>query len=400
MTTFGRLTAASVSTALTAAGIVAAASTGAHARTASLDWTLASTVVVVGGMGWETVDEPVMREILDSRYDTPENTFVNIEWPAYLGTLGNSVSEASDSLYAHVMSTEGHQIAIGVSGSTFVANEVMRRLAEDPSPDKPTPEDISFVIIGDGERGIIPAVVPFTGWDLPLVNYTAQPIPVTAYDAIVVKGEYDGLADWPDRPWNLLAVANALAGSPAIDYAQIHWKSIWFDLETVPAENITTEVNAAGGTTTTYLVPTAEIPLLFPLHEMGVPDQVIRMFNAILKPIVDAGYRRNDPWVTAANHEWSRPSAKLPAPAGRAAAGAAAPVPAPVSTTAPATEERSTPSLSATARRAVQIGRVDARRPAGDMSAAATSGRPTAAQAESTATPVRSRGAVSRAAAR
>jgi hypothetical protein len=55
-------------------------------------------VVVTGGMGWETVDEPIMRAILDSRYDQPDNTFVNIEWPACLETLGDSVDEASDSL--------------------------------------------------------------------------------------------------------------------------------------------------------------------------------------------------------------------------------------------------------------------------------------------------------------
>ena len=134
---------------------------------------------MVGGAGWETVDEPVMRAVLDHRYDTAENTFVNIEWPAYLGTLDNSVAEASDDLYAHISTTDGPKIAVGASGSTFVMNEVMRRLAADPNPDKPSREDISFVIIG---------VV------IPLISYRAKPIPVTPYDVIVVKGEYDGLA--------------------------------------------------------------------------------------------------------------------------------------------------------------------------------------------------------------
>ena len=275
---------------------------------AGIQWTPTATVVVTGGMGWETVDEPIMRAILDSRYDQPDNTFVNIEWPAYLGTLGDSVDEASDSLYAHIMATDGPQIAIGVSGSTFVVNEVMRRLAEDPDPDKPTPQDISFVIIGDGERGIIPAVVPFTGPDLPYIAYTTQPIPVTPYDAIVVKGEYDGLADWPDRPWNLLAVANALIGSPATDYGRIHWDSIWVDLDTIRAQNVTTEVNAAGGTTTTYLVTTAQLPILSPLREQGVPEQMITLLSSVLKPIVDSGYARNDPaWLKDLRAWWNPP---------------------------------------------------------------------------------------------
>ena len=206
------------------------------------------------------------------------------------------------------MATDGPQIAIGVSGGTFVVNEVMRRLAEDSNPDKPTPQDISFVIIGDGERGIIPAVVPFTGPDLPYIAYTTQPIPVTPYDAIVVKGEYDGLADWPDRPWNLLAVANALIGSPATDYGQIHWDSIWVDLDTIRAQNVTTEVNAAGGTTTTYLVTTAQLPILSPLREQGVPEQMITLLSSVLKPIIDFGYTRNDPtWLKDLRAWWNPP---------------------------------------------------------------------------------------------
>ena len=283
---------------------------------AGIQWTPTATVVVTGGMGWETVDESIMRAILDSRYDQPDNTFVNIEWPAFLGTLGDSVDEASDSLYAHIMATDGPQIAIGVSGSTFVVNEVMRRLAEDPNPDKPTPRDISFVIIGDGERGIIPAVVPFTGPDLPYIAYTTQPIPVTPYDAIVVKGEYDGLADWPDRPWNLLAVANALIGSPAFEYSEIHWDSIWVDLDTIPAQNVTTGVNAAGGTTTTYLVPTAELPILLPPREQGVPEEMIALLNSALKPIVDIGYTRNDPTWLKNLRAWWNPSSRAQGPWG------------------------------------------------------------------------------------
>lgn len=269
-----------------------------------LDITLVDTVYVVGGAGWETVPDDLMRQILAHRWDTPDNQFVNIEWPGYLGTLGNSVDEASDDLYALITdpaNTE-HKIAIGVSASTMVMNEVMRRLAEDPNPDKPKPEDITFVIIGDGERGLMPAVAALTGPELPLVNYTTKPVPVTPYDAIVVKGEYDGLADWPDRPWNLLASINAFVGSPAVEgFGSIHWDSMWVDLDdpsVIPPRNITVEVNAAGGTTTTYVVPTKELPILHPLREQGVPDSVLSALNTVLKPMVDAGYSRNDPKPT------------------------------------------------------------------------------------------------------
>lgn len=307
---------------------------------ANVEWTLTSTVYVIGGAGWETVDEPVMRAMLDHRYDTPENTFVNIEWPAYLGTLDNSVAEASDDLYALITEDDGPMIAVGASGSTFVMNEVMRRLAADTNPDKPSPEDISFVIIGDGERGLIPALVPLVGVDIPLISYRAKPIPVTPYDAIVVKGEYDGLADWPDRPWNLLAVANAWLGSPGVEgYGEIHWDSIFANLDELPAENVTIEVNTAGGTTTTYLVPTAELPLLYPLHAMGVPQDAINVLNSLLKPIVDAGYSRNDPeWLKDLTRNFSLPSISLPAATVPKPSSAATRVAAPVALGAPAVE--------------------------------------------------------------
>ncbi|MGV0994303.1 MAG: PE-PPE domain-containing protein [Mycobacterium sp.] len=257
-----------------------------------------ATIFEIGGAGWETLDQPVMEAILGFRYDTAGNTFVNIPWPAYLGNLGEGVKQASDDLLAQIAITSGPQVAVGMSGSTFVVNEVMRRLGNDPNPPA-TPQDITFVVIGDGERGLLPAIAALIGPDLPLVNYRVQPIPVTPYNVIVVKGEYDGLADWPDRPWNLLADVDAWLGSPAVEnYGYIHWDSIFNSLDAVPASYITTEVNAKGGTTITYLVPTPEIPLLYPLHAMGVPQAAIDVLNSVLKPLVDLGYSRNDPtWL-------------------------------------------------------------------------------------------------------
>jgi hypothetical protein len=98
----------------------------------------------------------------------------------------------------------------------------------------------------------------------------------------VVTGEYDGAADFPDRPWNLLAVVNAIVGA-----VFVHVPVMFADLSTVPPENITTTVNSVGGTTTSYLFPTERLPLvqLFPS---------LAPMEALLKGWVDAGYSRND----------------------------------------------------------------------------------------------------------
>jgi hypothetical protein len=64
------------------------------------------------------------------------------------------------------------------------------------------------------------------------------------------------------------------------------------NLSTVPAENITTTVNSAGGVTTHYLVPTERLPLV-QLFSSLAP------IEGLLKQWVDAGYSRNDqPAVT------------------------------------------------------------------------------------------------------
>lgn len=301
----------------------------------SVNVTLTATVIQIGGLGWETLEQDIMEStfggLLNDGTNTTfggdlndgPNTYRNIPWTGILGTIGSSVSTVSDALYADLLSTPGPKIAVGLSGSTMAINEVMRRLeaqrAIDPTS-VPGPDEVSFIVGGDAERGLLPALVPFFGPAIPGINYTVRPIPVTAYDITVVKGEYDGAADWPDRPWNLFAVANALAGSGAFEgpdgeeiFGSIHFDAIFADPTTVPAKNITTTVNSAGGTTTTYLIPTPALPILLPLAAQGVPQPVVDVLNSVLKPIVDFGYSRND---------WRPPTSGLPRPVSRPERGA------------------------------------------------------------------------------
>ena len=72
---------------------------------------------------------------------------------------------------------------------------------------------------------------------------------------MVVTNEYDGFADFPDRPGNLLAVANAVMG---LFYR--HGQTSTATLTGVPAHDISTTVNALGATTTTYLIPCISCP--------------------------------------------------------------------------------------------------------------------------------------------
>ena len=67
----------------------------------------------------------------------------------------------------------------------------------------------------------------------------------------------------------------------------------WKGRLTMPSENISTTTNSRSGTTTTYLVPTPELPLTQPLRTV-LPDRTVDRFDEVLRPVVDAGYSRHD----------------------------------------------------------------------------------------------------------
>ena len=84
------------------------------------------------------------------------------------------------------------------------------------------------------------SVVPVAG--LP------DPAPVESqYDTYMFVSAYDSIADWPDRPDNWMAVANAIVG-----LATGHTAVAFTNPSMVPPQNIRTTVNSRGAKTTTY----------------------------------------------------------------------------------------------------------------------------------------------------
>ena len=124
---------------------------------------------------------------------------------------------------------------------------------------------------------------------IPLIDYT-MPKPVESqYDTNKVVAAYDGLADFPDRPDNLVSVANATAAS-----AIVHTPAAFTGPGDVPPQNIRTTVNSRGAKTTTYLVPVNHLPLTLPLRYLGLSPGFVDQIDSVLQPMVDAGYSRND----------------------------------------------------------------------------------------------------------
>lgn len=194
--------------------------------------------------------------------------------------IGTSVDIGTAHLIAAVKSTPGPLVIAGVSQGAMVVQDAAAVLNEDPS----VPSDTTFIIIGDPNLGVGKGLYGIT---LPILDYTPRPLPETRFSTLVIVNEYDGWADPIAHPWNLLTGLNALM---ALIY--VHPYAHNSDLSTVPPRNVVTVTNGQGGTTSTYFVPTEQLPLTMPLRQLGLPAEFVDGVDDVLRPIIDAGYDR------------------------------------------------------------------------------------------------------------
>lgn len=281
-------------------------------------------------------DGPLIPQINARYYTCGGCTPDIIRYPRTMGPLfgpgapfaDESIAIGSSTVLDDLRGAEGTSVVSSISLGAITADVAQRALDADPG--RPPSSRIIFITTSDPSR-----VTPLStgigsyfpvGVRIPVLGWTVtRPPAESPYDTVVVVGEYDWSADFPDRPWNLLADLNAIVG---FDYS--HTQASLTDPADIPADNIVTTTNSMGATTTTYLVPSPEIPLLKPFDKV-LPAPVISAANGILKPLVDRGYSRYDA-VTGNHMPYLRPTAGLPelalpgAPAG--SGGGTAPAPA------------------------------------------------------------------------
>jgi hypothetical protein len=274
-------------------------------------------------IGW-FVDTP--RYPLNSQYFA-NYEFTTVPYPQTIGpfpgigtpTMGQSVATGRTNLYAAIQATDGPLLVMGNSQGSLPTDAVRATLESDP--DAPDPSQLTFLVNGDPEQrnGIFSRLFA-PGTYIPILDYTVLGPFESSYDLVVFVNEYDGIADFPDRPWNLLADLNALFG-----VAYRHAATGSLNPYEVPADNVTVTVNSKGATTTTYLGPATNLPLTLPLRILGVHADVVDAIDGVLRPIIDAGYSRNDalpihgPTVTGG--QFHPPTIDLTAPQSRQTRG-------------------------------------------------------------------------------
>lgn len=257
------------------------------------------TRIVSGSAGYPLFDA-LPRIPLVNRYFTPtsdlglgfypDTPYVQVRyawWFLSPGAVGRHIGNGAARIISAVNETPGQLAVIGTSHGATNTDDAQRLM--DADPNAASPDRVEFVMMNDPERGIVTVFLPAGGVRIPFLGYITPPLPSeyqSRYDTTVVAHEYDLWGDFPNRPWNLVAVANSLAAS-----IFVHQLAYGVPDGLAPQS---VEVNSLGATTTSYFVPTAHLPITEPLRIIGIPDPAVDRLDALLRPTIDAGYSRND----------------------------------------------------------------------------------------------------------
>ncbi len=234
------------------------------------------------------------RDVIDYPAGAPFNWVPEMfaEGPRDNVSIGVAADAATNNLDAAIKHGTGPRAAVGLSQGTLALDNEQVRLANDPTA--PPPDQLTFTTIGNptgrhafGQSFLSGIFGP--GSYVPIIDYTMPQQVDSQYDTNKVVAAYDGLADFPDRPDNIVAMANAFAAGMVS-----HTPAAFTGPDDVPPQNIRTTVNSKGAKTTTYLIPVNRLPLTMPLRHIGLSEGFVDQIDAVLQPMVDAGYSRND----------------------------------------------------------------------------------------------------------
>ncbi|OBF20581.1 hypothetical protein A5725_15540 [Mycobacterium kubicae] len=190
---------------------------------------------------------------------------------------------------------------VGYSQGANIASLEMQLL--DPTG-TPSSLPINFVLLGN-------SMTPNGGWDarfpglsLPTLGFsTLGAAPSNSFNTLSYALEYDGWADFPRYPINIVSDLNALAGMVTVHTG-------YADLTPAQIASAIQLPTQGPSLTTYYMIPTENLPLLDPLRAIPfVGTPTADFLNPILKPIVNWGY--GDP-----NFGWSTGPADVPTPFG------------------------------------------------------------------------------------
>jgi PE-PPE domain len=185
-----------------------------------------------------------------------------------------------------------HLVIYGYSQAATIANLEKQRLAEQ-YPEGTKAPDIDFVLGGDLNLPNGGLEARFPGLYIPILDWSFNgPEPTdTQFDTVVVTRQYDGVADFPLYPLNVISLLNAVLG-----FFYVHLNG--FDVSLPPDPRKTSPAyQGRYGDTDYYFFETEDLPLFGPLRTLGVPKPVIDVVEPVFREVVELGYDRSiRPW--------------------------------------------------------------------------------------------------------
>jgi hypothetical protein len=195
-------------------------------------------------------------------------------------SLGQSIDEGVKALNTAITQTyAGHNIVVlGYSQSAAIATLEMNALQ---AAGQINPASLHFVLLGDPDN-------PNGGiwarqFGLPnLPSYYTPTNPNTPFPTDIYTIQYDGFADFPRYPIDLLADINAGMG---MVYAHLTYASLT-PQQLASAVQLATSPGyyADGGMTHYYMIPSQTLPLLEPLNQL---QQAVPILKPIIQPFID-----------------------------------------------------------------------------------------------------------------
>ena len=212
-------------------------------------------------------------------------------WPVtpQLGnlTFGQSVAQGVTLLNNAINSTLSNPansaLVFGYSQSATVATNEINALMAAGSPYQGR---LSFVLIGDPNNPVGGILSRFPGFYIPFLDvaFNGATPPNSPYPTSIYTIQYDGIADAPQYPLNLVSDLNAFMG-----YFVVHGH--YPDLTATQIANREVLLPTNGGNTSYYMIMSQNLPLLAPIRAIPYAGPPIAdIFQPDLRVLVDLGY--------------------------------------------------------------------------------------------------------------
>ncbi|OMC43797.1 PE-PPE domain-containing protein [Mycobacterium sp. IS-1264] len=299
-------------------GASAMTSMASMSRAASADPLIA---LIMGGTGNPTPNPAYVTSIFNSYIQpnplfagaTPQGLFTPEQfWPITpnLGNLtyGQSVAQGTGLLNDALVGpsgvlTQGNSaVVVGYSQSAAIANNEINALMAAGSPYQ---DQLSFMLLANPNTPDGGILSRFPGFYLPFLDvpFNGATPPLSPYLTSMYTIQYDGIANAPQYPLNLVSDANAVAG-----YFTLH--STYPTLSAAQVANAVALPTSPGytGATQYYELLTQNLPLLQPIRDIPfLGNPLADLVQPDLRVLVDLGYGSYGPGLNYAN---------IPTPAG------------------------------------------------------------------------------------